>query len=211
MVTGARAGGAPPVVATKVARRATVIVVPSGDTIGLPIGVMSPACPVKLTVAPGANRLPLSVSGTDLTALGSVVALPGSTVASTGVVTVNGALLLSKPLTATVTPPVVACDGTVTVRAVDVAAVTVAATLTPLAPAKVTELFVAVALKPEPLIVTLLPIGPEIVKRLVMLGGGGGGDGVPLEGGAASPAVASTLTSPKPVAEPPSGLVTVTL
>src|SRR2546428_3184096 len=85
----------------------SVIVVPSGDTIGLPTGVMSPAGPAKLTVAPAENRLPLSVSGTDLTPLGSVATLPGTTLATTGVGTVNIALFLSQPIKVSVTSPVV--------------------------------------------------------------------------------------------------------
>src|SRR5262249_57288374 len=39
----------------------SVIVLPSADTVGFPIGVMSPAGPLKLTVAPGANRRPPSL------------------------------------------------------------------------------------------------------------------------------------------------------
>src|SRR5207249_7495213 len=109
----------------------SVIVVPSGDTVGLVVGVMSPAGPVKLTVAPDWNRLPPSVSWTCLTAPGSVVTLPGRTAASAGVVTVKGTALLSTPLMATVTLPFTAGPGTVTARDDDVAAVMVALTRVP--------------------------------------------------------------------------------
>src|SRR2546422_9932234 len=131
--------------------------------------------------------------------LGFVVTLPGSPVPSTGVVAVNGTLLLTRPLTATVTLPVVACDGTVTVRDNDEAAVTVAATGTPFAPAKVTELLVAIELKPKPLITTLPPSGPELgVRGLVMLGGGGGGGGLGVvEGGQARPPAAPPPPRPQ--------------
>lgn len=55
--------------------------------------------------------------------------------------------------------------GTVTVRLVGVAAVTVAGVL----PTR-TVLLAGVALKPAPLMVKELPIGPETGKRLVMVG-----------------------------------------
>src|SRR5436309_2880089 len=142
----------------------SVIVVPSGDTLGLVVGVMSPAGPPKLSVAPDRNRLPPSVSWTCLAAPTFVVTLPGRTAASAGVVIVKGTALLRTPLTATVTLPFTACVGTVTATDDEVAAVTVAVTLVPLVPAKVTD---GVPLKPEPLIVTLLPIGPALVDRLL--------------------------------------------
>ena len=186
----------------------SVIVVPSGDTLGLVVGVMSPAGPPKLSVAPDRNRLPPSVSWTCLAAPTFVVTLPGRTAASAGVVIVKGTALLRTPLTATVTLPFTACVGTVTATDDEVAAVTVAVTLVPLVPAKVTD---GVPLKPEPLIVTLLPIGPALVDRLLIVGGGGivVVGAVPL-GGAASPPVAATLTTFMAVSAPPSGLVTVT-
>src|SRR5262252_3288993 len=181
--------------------------VPSGATVGLETVTMSPRAPPKPTDAPGANRRPLSVRE----AGDPWVPLVGRTAVSTGFVTLKLTPLLSTPPTATVTLHAVACVGTVTVSWVVVAAVTVAETRVPPAPANVTELLLAVALKPEPVIPTLRPSAPAFGVRLVMLGGGGGAVPPDLAGGADPPVAAATLMIPTPVAEPPSGLVTVTL
>src|SRR5262249_46349755 len=158
-------------------------------------GVMSPAGPLKLTVAPGANRRPPSVSGTALTPPGSVVMLPGTTELRTGVVTVKATPLLTTPLTATVTLPVTACEGTTIVREVDVACVTVAGTRVPLAPVKVTALFAAVEPNLEPAITTLPPSGPALGVRVEMAGGDGGGGSDPPFGGADPPPAVTTFTA----------------
>ena len=140
----------------------SVIVLPSADTVGVPIGVTSPAGPPKLTVAPG--REPASAERErhhlDAAGIRRDAARNDGTLESTGVVTVNAIPLLTTPPTATVTLPVVACDGTTTVREVVVAWVTVAATRVPPAPVNVTALFAAVELNPEPAITTLPPSGP---------------------------------------------------
>src|SRR6267142_561591 len=185
-----------------------VMVLPSAATVGAPSGVTSPTGPAKLTVAPGENRPPLKVSWTWLVVLGFVVMLLGSTAASTGVVTAKVRPLLTRPLAATVTLPVVAGGGTVTVTDDDVLPVTVPGTRTLFAPAKVAD---GALPKPEPLTVTLLPIGPAAAERPLTVGGGGGGGGfVFLGGGASWHLLDPTLTIPTPVAEPPSGLVTLT-
>ena len=94
--------------------------------------------------------------------------------------------MLTTLLTATVTEPVIAWAGTVSVSWPIEASVTVAGTRAPLGPANVTALFAGVALKFAPLISRLLPIGPEVADRVAILGAGGGGGGVTFfEGGAA--------------------------
>src|SRR6266849_1055863 len=100
--------------------------------------------------------------------------LLGSTAASTGVVIAKVAPLLTRPPAVTVTLPVVASGGTVAVTDDDVLPVRVPGTRTLFAPAKVT---VGALPKPELLIVTLLPIGPEPADRLLIVGGGGGDAG----------------------------------
>ena len=134
---------------------------------------MSPRAPLKLTLAPCRNRRPVSVNATTAPWL----PLVGSTADNTGFVTLNGTPLLNTPLTATVTLPPAACDGTVTVSWVVVAATTVAAMRPPLVLANVTELLVAVALKPDPLTRMLLPSAAAFGVRVEMAGGGGGGGG----------------------------------
>src|SRR5260370_42446076 len=120
--------------------------------------------------------------------------LLGRPAASTGVVTVKGRPLLTRPLAVTVTLPVVACGGTVTVTDDEVLPVTLPDTRTLFAPAKVTD---GVLPKAEPLMVTLLPIGPDPVDRLLMVGTGGGGGGAWfLDGGAAWQLSDATLTPP---------------
>src|SRR6266849_7957548 len=100
--------------------------------------------------------------------------LLGSTAASTGVVIAKVAPLLTRPPAVTVTLPVVASGGTVAVTDDDVLPVRVPGTRTLFAPAKVT---VGALPKPEPLMVRLLPIGPEPADRLLMVGGDGAGAG----------------------------------
>src|SRR5262245_29689901 len=189
-----------------------VIEVPSVDTVGLAAGVTSLAAPPKRTVAPGRNRLPMRVNVTCLAALGSVVTLPGTTAPSTGVVTMNTAPLLTRPLVAaTVTLPVMARDGTVIVRDVEVAAVTVAAIRIPPAPWNVTELPAALGLKPGPAITTVLPRGPDAGVRRATAGGVGGVVGTLFEAGGASPLIPFTIsTGLGPTALPPSELITLT-
>src|SRR5262249_44484770 len=141
----------------------SVIVVPSADTTGLPLKVMSPAGPPKLTLAPGRNWLPRSVS---LTVPASDVTIAGETAPSTGIATVNVKLLPTTPLTDTVTGPVTAWAGTVTVSELEEACVTIAATRTPPAPVNVT---VAAPVKPDPPITTLLPVVPALCVQLTIL------------------------------------------
>jgi hypothetical protein len=71
------------------------------------------------------------------------------------------------PFTVTAILPVLAPDGTVTVSCVVVAAVTVA-----VVPLNVTVLFVVVALKLAPLIITVSPTAPLVAVKLVMEGTG---------------------------------------
>lgn len=85
-----------------------------------------------------------------------------------GVQTVNAdaELVLPLPVTVTAISPVVAVDGTVTVRLVSVAPDTTAAT-----PLKVTVLFAGVMLKFVPVIVTVVPVGPDVGVKEVIVGG----------------------------------------
>ena len=83
------------------------------------------------------------------------------------VITVNVTPLLDRPATVTTTGPVVAPEGTVTLRLVALALVTVAAV-----PLKVTASDAGVVEKFAPTIVTEAPAAPEVGDRLVMLGVG---------------------------------------
>jgi hypothetical protein len=73
--------------------------------------------------------------------------------------------LLATPPTVTTTGPVLAPAGTGTTMLVALQLVGVAAV-----PLKVTVLVPCVAPKLEPLIVTDVPIGPDVGERLVMVG-----------------------------------------
>lgn len=83
-----------------------------------------------------------------------------------GTVTVNGTVLLARPLTRTTTFPVAAPAGTGTTILVADQVVGVAAV-----PLKVTVLEPLVAPKFEPAIVTAVPTGPMVGERLVIAGG----------------------------------------
>lgn len=74
------------------------------------------------------------------------------------------ALLL--PATDTEILPVVAPDGTITVKVVAVLDITTAGT-----PLNVTMLLEGVVLKFVPVIITVVPIGPEVEVKLIMVGG----------------------------------------
>ena len=84
-----------------------------------------------------------------------------------GLVTVKATPLLATPLTVITTLPVVAPFGTGTTMLVTLQLVGV-----PTTPLKVTVLVPCEAPKFVPLIVTEVPIGPDVGLRLVMLGGG---------------------------------------
>lgn len=84
---------------------------------------------------------------------------------ATGAVTVKGTPLLAWPATVTTTLPVVAPEGTGTMRLKLLQLVGVAGT-----PLKVTVLAPCVPPKVEPVIVTDAPTGPDVRLRLVIAG-----------------------------------------
>src|ERR1043166_6084444 len=81
------------------------------------------------------------------------------------VVIVNVTPLLETPPTVTTTGPLVAPEGTVAVIELGLQLVTAA-----VVPLNLTGLAPGEAPKPEPLIVTDVPTGPDAGERLVMLG-----------------------------------------
>jgi len=128
----------------------TVAVVPLNITV-LFAGVVLKFVPVMVTDAPimpagGANEI----------IVGSDTVVTVKLVAEVAVI----------PATVTAMEPVVAPSGTVTVMLVAALAVTVAAT-----PLNVTVLLDVMALKFVPVIVTVVPIGPEAGVKLLMVGG----------------------------------------
>ncbi len=97
-------------------------------------------------------------------------------VGGSGTVTVNAVALIAEPDgLVTATGPVVAPVGTVTSMLVAVDDVIVAAV-----PLKVTEFSAGVALKLVPVIVTGVPIGPELGVKLVMVTVGGAPVPIPV-------------------------------
>src|SRR5690242_20118479 len=102
--------------------------------------------------------------------------------------TVNLTPLLACVLTVTTTLPVVAAAGTVATTLVALQLVTVAAT-----PLNVTVLVPWVEPKLEPLMVTDVPVAPEVGEIVVMLGGGITVNVTPL---LLTPPAAVTITLP---------------
>jgi hypothetical protein len=160
----------------------------SGPLIAVPVGVVTErrpdpvppgtVVPTLVVVASVAHdrarplKMTLSFAGLGSKLVPAIVtAVPGVPIVGVKLVivgasdaTVNTATLVADPV-GEVTPigPVVACAGTVVTISVGVAETTVAAT-----PLKLTEFSEAVALKPVPDMVTVVPFGPRSgVKSMI--------------------------------------------
>jgi hypothetical protein len=167
----------------------------ASDPIAAPLGTVATTCVVLQEVAVAEipptvtvlllcvvpKPVPLIVNASPIGWLvGLRVAMCGSTV--------NATPLLACVETVTTTFPVVAAAGTVTTSLVVLQLVAVAA-----APLKVTVLLPCVLPKFEPLIVTDVPVAPEVGEIVLMLGGGITVNETPL---LATPPAAVTTTLP---------------
>jgi len=142
------------------------VVAPAGTGVTIAVGLQLvgvAAVPLKVTVlVPCVAPKLVPVIVTDVP-IGPEV---GDKLVMLGAVTVKLTPLLARPPTVTTTLPVVAPKGTAATTLLLLQLVGVAAV-----PLKVTVLIPCVTPKFDPVIVTDVPIGPEVVERPVMTGG----------------------------------------